>query len=278
MQLQVFKKKAKTTEKKEEKSTKAGIWALIIKLGAKFLPFLVKSFKLLKVGKVALIGASIGAYAFLFSWQFAVMLVAMIFVHEYGHVWAMKRKGMKVRGMYFIPFLGAVAVGDEEFPTRKTEFYTAIMGPAWGLGFSAIIGAIYFPTHNPVFAAGAAWLALVNLFNLLPINPLDGGRIVKSIAFSLGSKVGIAVFLAGFGLATFLVVSLHLWLLVILVPIGALEILLERQSKNKKPKLAGKQIALTSGCYVVVIAALVALMNIMGSEPGAAAAMSILQG
>ena len=101
-----------------EKPTPLGLLVLLAKLGAKFgakaIPFLLKIGKLSKLSWIG----SLGVYAVIFNWKFALMLIGSLFVHEYGHVWAMKREGMAVKGMYFIPFLGAAAVGAGQFPSR----------------------------------------------------------------------------------------------------------------------------------------------------------------
>src|SRR3989344_346902 len=120
-----------------------GLLVLLGKLLPKFISLLVKAIpKLLKAGKVVQVGsavASVGAWSLVFSWQFALLIMLLLVVHESGHVWAMKRVGMKTKGIFFIPFLGAAAVSEEMFPSRKAEVYVAIMGPIWGLVLSAIV-------------------------------------------------------------------------------------------------------------------------------------------
>ena len=141
--------------------------------------------------KVVLLAASLIAFAYLFGFTFAVVLLACLFIHEMGHVWAMKLYGVPVKGIYFIPFMGAVAVASKKFPSRQAEVVIALMGPFWGLGTAVVLGAGYVFTSNPDIAVMAAMIALVNLFNLVPINPLDGGRAVKSILVSIHQKSGL---------------------------------------------------------------------------------------
>ncbi|HTM68865.1 MAG TPA: site-2 protease family protein [Candidatus Binatia bacterium] len=197
---------------------KYGILALLAKLGGKFLALLAKLLKTLKVGKVVLAGASFGAYALLFSWKFALVLIASLVFHEMGHLWAMHRYGLKTKGIYLIPLLGAAAVSEEAFPSRKAETVIALMGPLWGFGLALGVFGLYGLTHEPLFAALAGWMAMLNLFNLLPVNPLDGGRVMKSIAYSISSRLGVAFLACGilggfvlahyfnFGLVTFLTI------------------------------------------------------------------------
>lgn len=215
---------------------KIGIKALIITLAtkilSKLLPVLIKFAKVLKVGKIGLVGASFASYAYLFTWQFAIMILLLLFVHESGHIWAMKRCGMKTKGIYFIPFLGAAAVANEEFPSRGAEAYIAIMGPIWGFFLSILVGAIYFITDNALFAAAAGWMAMVNLFNLLPINPLDGGRIVKSITFSISSKLGFIFLSVGTIIMVIFMLYTKLILFVILIFVSMLELFFEYKTYN----------------------------------------------
>jgi len=102
-----------------ETKSKGGILALFIKLGPKLLTLLAKMGKVFKVGKAALFVASFASYAYMFTWQFAAVLMFSLFVHESGHVWAMKRYGLKVKGIYFLPFIGGAAVTESEFPPER---------------------------------------------------------------------------------------------------------------------------------------------------------------
>ncbi len=239
---------------------------------------LLKFAKALKLGKVGLAGASLFAYTYLFTWEFAAMIMVMLFVHESGHIWAMKRCGMKTRGIYFIPFLGGVAVGDGEFPSRKAEVIVAIMGPVWGLLLSLASAAAFLFTQNPLFAAGASWMALVNLFNLLPINPLDGGRIVKSVAYSVHSKLGIAFLLLGVLAAGLLTFKVGLGLFYFLLVVGMLDLLSEWKNRAQRPPMSSREILWSLVFYILAIAVLFGLMVYMKDAPGASVAMELLEG
>jgi len=168
---------------------------------------LVKLVKSAKFIKFALFLTSLGALALNRPVEAACVILYAIFVHETGHVLAMKASGMKTSGMYFLPFLGAVAVGKEPARTRGQEWFIAIAGPGFGLLSLAPLLAIAGATGDPQWDAYAAMAALINLFNLLPIGILDGGRIVQAIAFSIAGWLGIAAFAVGLGLGA--VVLLH---------------------------------------------------------------------
>ena len=265
------------SDNKKESRHLFGLYTLLITFGVKLVPIFLKFFKLLKAGKVTMAGLSLGAYSFLFTWEFAIALMLMLFIHEYGHVWAMKRRGMDVKGMYFIPFFGAVAVSNDAFPTRKTEMYTAIMGPIWGFACCLAIAGVYFTTENPMFAGISSMLAFINLFNLIPVNPLDGGRIAKSIAFSLHSWIGIGLLALGFVISGLLAWKLGYHLLLFICILGFFEVFAERRSAEKKVNMTKKELGGAVVCYISIFAALLVLMHSMESAPGAQAMIEILK-
>ncbi|GAB3531296.1 site-2 protease family protein [Photobacterium alginatilyticum] len=187
----------------------------------------MKLLKSAKVIKGVLAAASLAAYSWLFSVQFALALVACLVFHEYGHIRAMKYFGMKTKGIYLIPFLGGLALSDEKINTRWQDVVISIMGPFFGLIMSLICTLAYWATGEMFFAGLAVFNALLNLFNLLPILPLDGGHVLKSISFSMNSIVGISLCaLAAVG-GIMLSYSLGLALFGFLLIMGSIEILIE---------------------------------------------------
>jgi Zn-dependent protease len=182
----------------------------------KFKFVLAAVFKLKIFATAGTMAVSIGAYALLWGWKFGVALVLLLLVHELGHVIELRRQGIPASAPLFIPFLGAV-VGMKQLPDDVwREARVALAGPILGsLGAAAVwaAGAAY----DSEFLVAMAFLGfLLNLFNLLPIVPLDGGRAVAALhpAFWL---VGLV------GLAALMVVSPNPILLIIVV-LGALEL------------------------------------------------------
>jgi Zn-dependent protease len=139
----------------------------------------------LKFGKVggAIISMfiTIWAYAYLAPLPFAIGLVLMILIHELGHVLAAKIKGLPVSAPVFIPFLGALITMKKNPTDAATEAFIGIGGPVLGtLGGVAALGVgVYFDSAVIVSVAYAAFY--LNLINLLPIHPLDGGRISTAV-------------------------------------------------------------------------------------------------
>lgn len=219
--------------------------------------------------------ASFVSYAYIFTWQFAIVLIGSIFFHELGHAWAAKQVGMKVKGIYLIPFVGGAAVIDNMPLPRWQEFFIAITGPIWGFALLFAMIIIYALTGIVFFAGVASWMALITLFNLLPINPLDGGRIIKSIAFSINNWVGWVIFSLGIIIATWLLIWQHIWLLVVVMIIGLLDLLFESQKGVRTPMTKIEVVCLTL-FYLLFAGLLLFIMIKISSVPGAEVALKAL--
>ncbi len=192
----------------------------------------MKALKSAKVIKVALASASLAAYSWLFSVEFALALIACLVFHEYGHIKAMKYFGMKTKGIYLVPFLGGLALSDEKINTRWQDVVISIMGPFFGLLLSLVFTVMYWVTGEMTFAGLVVFNALLNLFNLLPILPLDGGHVLKSITFSMNTWVGLAGSVITAGLGIFLSYSFGLTLLGFLLLMGMLEVVMEWRTRH----------------------------------------------
>ena len=120
---------------------------------------------------------SIWTYALFFGWPFAAGFVALIFVHELGHYIAARDRGLDVGLPIFLPFVGAWIALKEQPMNAETEAYIAYAGP-----FIGTLGAFacYYmgkATGDPFWLALAKSGFVLNLFNMIPVSPLDGGRI-----------------------------------------------------------------------------------------------------
>lgn len=207
--------------------------------------------------KAALAGTALAGWSWLFNIEFALAIIISLLIHEYGHIWAMKRAGLKVKGVYLIPFLGGVAVS-ERFQTRWQEFKIAIAGPFVGTLGAVFAWLLWLQTGHDFFALLTALGLLINLFNLLPIVPLDGGQVVKAAVFSLQSK---AAKFAMLGLNIVLVVAAFYFdftLLGFFGMIGVIDLAFaNRSDKISHAPMSNTGIMLTIGSYLGLIAALV---------------------
>ena len=135
---------------------------------------------LLKTGGSMIL--SVGAYALLFPWQFAVGFVVLIFIHECGHLIAARKVGLRVSAPMFIPFVGAFIALKEAPKNAWIEAQVGIGGPLLGSAGAVVCHLIYLATGEPIFRLLANAGYFINLFNLAPIGFLDGGRIVTALS------------------------------------------------------------------------------------------------
>jgi Zn-dependent protease len=124
----------------------------------------------------------IGIYGMMFGWKFAVGFVLLLFVHEMGHVIAAKWLGLPVSAPIFIPFLGAAIIMKENPRDAWTEALMAYGGPLAGCIGSWICWAIALQTNQDWVMAVASVSFVLNLFNMIPVPPLDGGRICAAVS------------------------------------------------------------------------------------------------
>jgi Zn-dependent protease len=156
----------------------AALVALIAKLKAVLL-FLPKV-KILVTAASALV--SVGAYSLLWGWQFAIGFVVLLFVHEMGHVIALRREGVKASAPMFVPFLGAVITARTLGDDALAEARVGLAGPILGTIGSAAVATVGLLTHSGLLEALGYIGFFLNLFNLLPVVPLDGGRAMAAMA------------------------------------------------------------------------------------------------
>src|SRR5215210_4931637 len=125
---------------------------------------------------------SVAAYALIWGWTFAVGFVALLFVHELGHYIQMRREGIQPSFMLFVPFLGAVVGARSLGGNALAEARIGLAGPVLGtLGTAALI-PVAEAVDSDLLRALAFTGFFLNLFNLVPVLPLDGGRAMAAMA------------------------------------------------------------------------------------------------
>jgi Zn-dependent protease len=172
----------------------AAVGAGLAKLKA--LVLLLPKLKLLATGATALV--SIAAYSLLFGWVFAVGFVALLFLHEMGHVVQLRREGIRASAPMFIPFLGAVISAKSLGRSALAEARVGLAGPLLGTLAAGMVALLGVLTNSHLLYALAYTGFFLNLFNLIPMTPLDGGRAMAAMApgmwiVGLAVLVGVAV-------------------------------------------------------------------------------------
>jgi len=213
----------------------SGAKSLLRKLAAPFVaiglliwkaaPFFAALFKLKLFATAGTMAVSIAAYALLWGWKFGVALVLLIFVHELGHVIELRRQGVPASAPLFIPFLGAM-VGMKQLPADVwREARVALAGPILGSVGAAACWGLGELLDSEFLVAMAFVGFFLNLFNLLPVVPLDGGRAIAALhpAFWLVGLVGL----------TTLMVFRPSPILLIIVVLGAFELWNRWQSRHE---------------------------------------------
>jgi len=167
---------------------------------------MIKAFLLLltaaKFGKLLTVAGtmaiSIVVYSFVFGWAYSVGFVLLILVHEMGHFVAARQKGLNVGVPTFIPFVGAwIALKDRPMNV-ETEAYIAFAGPL--LGTVGALACYYLSREydSRLLLAVSYSGFFLNLFNLIPLSPFDGGRITAILSpriWLVGAPLLVAIFL-----------------------------------------------------------------------------------
>jgi Zn-dependent protease len=160
------------------RATSRKIWAPLAAIGA----FLAKfGVALLKFKFLFSMFVSAAFYVWLGGWWFGIGLIVLLFVHEMGHVVEAKRQGLPVSVPVFIPFMGALITMKQMPHNAWREARLAIAGPLLGSAGALVLYILGLVYDSQQLKALAFLGFLLNLFNLLPVIPLDGGRITAAL-------------------------------------------------------------------------------------------------
>lgn len=178
-----------------------GRWGTLGVLGLALLSktkYLLAGLKFLKFGSLLSMLVTIGAYSMFFGWKYAVGFVLLIFVHEMGHAIALRRQGIPAGAPVFVPFMGAFIAMKGRPRDAWVEAYVGIGGPLLGTAAAIACLGVALALQSPIWFALASVGFLLNLFNMIPLSPLDGGRIVGAISrwfWVIGYAMGIGLLL-----------------------------------------------------------------------------------
>jgi Zn-dependent protease len=174
---------------------------------------LAPKLKLLTTAGTALV--SVAAYSLFWGWTFAVGFVVLLFVHEMGHVIQLRREGVKASAPMFVPFMGALITAKSLGRNALAEARVGLAGPVLGSLGAAVCLVIGETANSDLFRALAYIGFLLNLFNLLPVVPLDGGRAMAAMAPWM--------WFVGFGVLVALALTFPNPILIIILVFGGLE-------------------------------------------------------
>jgi Zn-dependent protease len=213
-------------ERKQSRLKKlgGGILAPFVFLAGKGKVLLLALAKIKAVTTLGTMFVSIAAYALAFGWPFAVGFVLLLFVHEMGHVIQLRREGVEASAPIFIPFVGALIAAKSLGKDAAAEARVGLAGPILGTVGTLVPLAVWLATGSALWRALAYVGFFINLINLLPILPLDGGRAMAV----LGPMVWIAGILIAVAAA---VIFLGPFMLLFALLLGGPE--LYRRFKNR---------------------------------------------
>jgi Zn-dependent protease len=234
----------------------AAIVAFLAKL--KSILILLPKLKLLTTAGTMLV--SIAAYATIWGFQFAIGFVVLLLVHEMGHVIALRREGIRASAPMFIPFMGALITSKSLGDNALAEAKVGLAGPILGSIGSAACILIWHATGNDLWRALAFTGFFLNLFNLLPVVPLDGGRAMAAMAPWM--------WFAGFAGLIALAIVFPNPIILIIVLLGGMETYrrwkLRKQGGQEQEayyRVAPVDRALIAGVYLALVALLVVGMD-----------------
>jgi Zn-dependent protease len=227
----------------------APLAALAVK--AKSLLLLLGNFKLLATfGSMAV---SVVAYGWLFGFTFALGFVLLLLLHELGHVIQLRREGIKASAPVFIPFLGAVIASKSLGKDAAAEARVGLAGPILGSIATLVPLAIWLAGGSEFWRALAYLGFFLNLFNLMPVVPLDGGRAMAALS--------PAVWVAGLAGLIVLAILYPSPILILIIVFGGYESY-RRWKSRKLPQnqayyaVPGRTRAIVAVTYLTLAAAL----------------------
>ena len=178
--------------------------------------------------------AFLGVYYFLFdrSLLSAVSVVLVLLVHEGGHYAAMKYFGYEGVKMFFMPFMGAFVSGEKEKTTQAQQIIVILAGPLPGIAIGLALDLVAHSLNYPSLERIADLFVYINAFNLLPIIPLDGGRLIETM-FAGTKEIVLSIFMVlSIIMVALLAYFLETYTLLILVVFLFLRLRLLWQTKN----------------------------------------------
>lgn len=163
--------------------------------------------------------AYVGIYYFFFNTniKWILLLVVVMIVHEAGHFIAMKLFNYKDVQLFFVPFLGAFVSGRPHRISQRQRTITLLAGPLPGIIIGIALFVFFLVNKQILYYQLSLMFVLLNVFNLLPVSPLDGGQLLENL-FAGTNKIIQPLFLAISAIALFyLAVITHNYFILLIV-------------------------------------------------------------
>ncbi|KAL7531240.1 hypothetical protein ACHAWF_003683 [Thalassiosira exigua] len=144
--------------------------------------YLLGALKLTKFASLGSMLVTVGAYTAFFGFPYAVGMTSLILIHESGHALVMKHLGIPFSPMVFVPFMGAAVAMKERPKDAYEEALVAFGGPVLGSAGALGCAAAAHGTDSALLFALADFGFMINLFNMIPLGMMDGGRICGALS------------------------------------------------------------------------------------------------
>lgn len=240
-------------------STELKLWWYKVKL------FCKKNPNLVSLASFLLFFLSL-SYYFQMPWSLALVISLSLAVHEYAHVGAMRLVKIPIKGVIFIPFLGAVAIGGgNKIWSSWQECFIALAGPV--AGYLSVIPIFFlgsFLNAEKIAVDGSFIVIIINLFNMIPLSPLDGGRVIKTILMSFKNRmVGFVIWFIVLGASVLFLFRfvgsmrfIFIFALIVLAAYGEVrrEWMLYKENRRQRAPLSRKAMFVFGAIYIVLCA------------------------
>lgn len=219
----------------------------------------------LDLNTVAMAAVAVGAAVYFWGLPYGIAFVIAVAVHEFGHVAAFRVCGHADARFRLIPLMGGVTISNTAPASAEKAFFITLMGPAINLGpmilCFALAELLMASQSLAVFQIGgflyvqALVLAALNFFNLLPLWPLDGGKLTQRLAYSFAPDVTRQVSIAMTALAAALCLATRSWFLLFFVLMGWPGLVQSETLLRAQRPLSRKRSLLALAAYLATAAA-----------------------
>jgi Zn-dependent protease len=211
--------------------------------------------------------AAVGTFAWLWGLERALLMAVVIIVHEAGHALAMRMVGIRIEGITLVPFLGGVAIPAEPILHDGKHGFVALMGPVFSLATTLAFLLAGELMGEPRLVLAALVSATINLLNLVPVLPFDGGKVV-SLSLAPFSR-RLARLIAIGGAAALAVVGLRFaWMardvmLALIATLGLLPVLIVDADESETEPMQRPAAVLLLAAYAATIVAYIVLILVI---------------